>query len=216
MENGGRKISDPKSTLAECREAIGELRNSIRELLGDVAATTLQPDQTKKLEAWNTITLVRDRERKVHDIMNRAVQALFEIPFGTWEDANFRSSLKTEIREYQHLKWKYEFLMLQSQIEHSEQTIPQLWEVLRGLRAELVMEESNWTPNPGVIVLRKRVEMQGDRLHYELRNILRMIKTVIGHEHFSDLPRNKQQMYHAKWKTCNDRLSEVLNQKRDQ
>lgn len=83
MENGGRKISDPKSTLAECRGAIGELRNSIRELLGDVAATTLEPHQTKKLEAWNTINQVRDRVRKVHDLMDRAVQVLFEIPYGT-------------------------------------------------------------------------------------------------------------------------------------
>lgn len=106
--------------------------------------------------------------------------------------------------------------MLQSQIEHSEQTLPQLWEVLRGLRPELVMEENNWTPNPGVIVLRKRVEMQGNRLHYELRNILRMIDAVISHEHFSDLPRNRQQMYHAKWRTYNDQLSEAISQKSKQ
>jgi hypothetical protein len=147
--------------------------------------------------------------------VNRLIRETLEfieedVPGDTRQEKSeyFRNSLKAEIKDARELKSVYQFRKLQSQVEHSEQSLVAHREALSILRDTLAMAQNNWADSNlnEISINKEQLRVQRDRVMYELVRILQLLDSIINHPHAYDMHDKKRETYHTKWKQYNNQL----------
>ena len=201
--------------LKSCWSAVDELKHHIRAMLDDV---TLAFDENERdiavLSAWNDWQIrVQEQQSFVQALIDETQDFMDTHEFEALDSskkADYWDTLHSVLTMKIWLDAQYIFFQLLSNIEHTEQTVKTLSQILTLHCNTLLYRQVNDTlVHRGLSLHQQRIMELRNRLLRETNLLLWLIEQAIKNPYFLEMQPWKQYEYHNAWKTYSTRRVDI-------